>query len=226
MKVLLVEDEPELRRSIRMYLQEEGFMVESANEFPAAMEKAQFYSYDAVLVDITLPKGSGLDIVRVLRERDPATGIIIISAKGSLDDKILGLDLGADDYLPKPFHLPELVARLRALIRRKQFAGKQAIELEELRIVPDDKLVEVNGQRVDLTVMQFDLLLFLVANKDRVLSRSAIVEHVWGDMAERLDHDHFLYSHMKNLRKKLVEKGWVDRIQTVYGLGYRLSTRP
>ncbi|HMW97050.1 MAG TPA: response regulator transcription factor, partial [Flavobacteriales bacterium] len=124
MKVLLVEDEPELRRSIRMYLQEEGFMVESANEFPAAMEKAQFYSYDAVLVDITLPKGSGLDIVRVLRERDPATGIIIISAKGSLDDKILGLDLGADDYLPKPFHLPELVARLRALIRRKQFAGK------------------------------------------------------------------------------------------------------
>ncbi|HNE81251.1 MAG TPA: response regulator transcription factor [Flavobacteriales bacterium] len=225
MKVLLVEDEPELRRSIRMYLQEEGFMVESANEFPAAMEKAQFYSYDAVLVDITLPKGSGLDIVRVLRERDPATGIIIISAKGSLDDKILGLDLGADDYLPKPFHLPELVARLRALIRRKQFAGKQAIELDELRIKPEEKLVEVNGERIDLTVMQFDLLLFLVANKDRVLSRSAIVEHVWGDMAERLDHDNFLYSHMKNLRKKLLEKGSKDRIQTVYGLGYRLSTK-
>ncbi|HNO06526.1 MAG TPA: response regulator transcription factor [Flavobacteriales bacterium] len=223
--MLLVEDEPELRRSIRMYLQEEGFMVESANEFPAAMEKAQFYSYDAVLVDITLPKGSGLDIVRVLRERDPATGIIIISAKGSLDDKILGLDLGADDYLPKPFHLPELVARLRALIRRKQFAGKQAIELDELRIKPEEKLVEVNGERIDLTVMQFDLLLFLVANKDRVLSRSAIVEHVWGDMAERLDHDNFLYSHMKNLRKKLLEKGSKDRIQTVYGLGYRLSTK-
>ena len=226
MKVLLIEDEPELRRSIRSYLQDEGFLLDSANDYPTALEKAQIYTYDAVLVDITLPKGSGLDIVRVLRKNNPDTGIIIISAKGSLDDKILGLDLGADDYLPKPFHLPELVARLRALIRRKQFAGKQAIELEELRIVPDDKLVEVNGQRVDLTVMQFDLLLFLVANKDRVLSRSAIVEHVWGDMAERLDHDHFLYSHMKNLRKKLVEKGWVDRIQTVYGLGYRLSTRP
>lgn len=225
MKVLLIEDEPELRRSIRSYLQDEGFLLDSANDYPTALEKAQIYTYDAVLVDITLPKGSGLDIVRVLRKNNPDTGIIIISAKGSLDDKILGLDLGADDYLPKPFHLPELVARLRALIRRKQFAGKQAIELDELRIVPDDKLVEVNGQRVDLTVMQFDLLLFLVANKDRVLSRSAIVEHVWGDMAERLDHDHFLYSHMKNLRKKLVEKGWVDRIQTVYGLGYRLSTR-
>lgn len=225
MKVLLIEDEPELRRSIRSYLQDEGFLLDSANDYPTALEKAQIYTYDAVLADITLPKGSGLDIVRVLRKNNPDTGIIIISAKGSLDDKILGLDLGADDYLPKPFHLPELVARLRALIRRKQFAGKQAIELDELRIVPDDKLVEVNGQRVDLTVMQFDLLLFLVANKDRVLSRSAIVEHVWGDMAERLDHDHFLYSHMKNLRKKLVEKGWVDRIQTVYGLGYRLSTR-
>ncbi|HNK69504.1 MAG TPA: response regulator transcription factor, partial [Flavobacteriales bacterium] len=121
--------------------------------------------------------------------------------------------------------LPELVARLRALIRRKQFAGKQAIELDELRIKPEEKLVEVNGERIDLTVMQFDLLLFLVANKDRVLSRSAIVEHVWGDMAERLDHDNFLYSHMKNLRKKLLEKGSKDRIQTVYGLGYRLSTK-
>ncbi|HRH38773.1 MAG TPA: response regulator transcription factor [Flavobacteriales bacterium] len=122
--------------------------------------------------------------------------------------------------------MPELVARLRALIRRKQFAGRQAIELGELRIVPEDKVVEVNGQRVDLTTMQFDLLLFLVANKDRVLSRTAIVEHVWGEMAERLDHDHFLYSHMKNLRKKLVEKGWEDRIRTVYGLGYRLTTHP
>ena len=224
MKVLLIEDEQELRRSIRAFLQDVGFLVESANDFPSAMEKAEQYAYDAVLVDITLPKGSGLDIVRMLRKQNPNTGVIIISAKGSLDDKILGLDLGADDYLPKPFHLPELVARLRALIRRKQFAGNQAIELDELRIVPDDKLVEVNGQRVDLTVMQFDLLLFLVANKDRVLSRTAIVEHVWGEMADRLDHDHFLYSHMKNLRKKLLEKGSKDRIQTVYGLGYRLSS--
>lgn len=224
MKVLLVEDEPELRRSIKGYLLEEGFLVETANDFPAAVEKAELYTYDAVLVDITLPRGNGLDIVRRLRKQDANTGIIIISAKGSLDDKVQGLDLGADDYLPKPFHLPELIARLRALIRRKQFAGRQAIELDEMRIVPEDKLVEVNGQRVELTLMQFELLLFLVANKDRVLSRSAIVEHVWGDMADRLDHDNFLYSHIKNLRKKLVEKGWTDRIRTVYGLGYRLST--
>jgi len=222
-KLLLIEDEPELRRSIRTYLQDEGFVVDTANDFPAASEKAHVYTYDAALVDITLPKGSGLDIVRDLRRHNPATGIIIISAKSSLDDKILGLDLGADDYLPKPFHLPELVARLRALIRRKQFAGKQAIVLDELRIVPEDNVVEVNGQRVDLTVMQFNLLLFLVANKGRVLSRTSIVEHVWGDMAERADHDQFLYSHMKNLRKKLVEKGWKDRIRTVYGLGYQLD---
>lgn len=225
MKVLLIEDEPELRRSIRIYLQQEGFMIESASDFPAAMEKADLYTYDAVLVDITLPKGSGLEVVRKLRVQHPATGIIIISAKDSLDDKILGLDLGADDYLPKPFHLPELVARLRALIRRKQFAGRQTIEWDELRIMPEEKLVEVHGEPLDLTAMQFDLLLFLVANKDRVLSRSAIVEHVWGDLADRLDHDDFLYSHMKNLRKKLTEKGCRDRIQTVYGLGYRFSTK-
>ncbi|MFT3884695.1 MAG: response regulator transcription factor [Flavobacteriales bacterium] len=224
MKVLLIEDEPELRRSIRAYLQEEGFLVESANDLPSTMEKARSHTYDAVLVDLLLPKGSGLEVVRELHGRHPSTGIIIISAQGGLDDRIGGLGLGADDYLTKPFHLPELVARLRALIRRKHFDGNRAIELDELRIVPEDKLVEVNGQRVDLTVMQFDLLLFLVMNKDRVLSRGAIVEHVWGDLAERMDHDHFLYSHMKNLRKKLVEKGWQDRIRTVYGLGYRLST--
>lgn len=225
MKLLIVEDEPELRRTMRTYLQDEGFVVDSANDFPSASEKTAVYTYDAVLVDITLPKGNGLDIVRDLRKRDPDTGIIIISAKGSLDDRVTGLDLGADDYLPKPFHLSELVARLRALIRRKRFGGMQVITFDELRIVPRDKLVEVHGQRVDLTVMQFDLLLFLVANMDRVLSRSAIVEHIWGDMAERTDHDELLYSHMKNVRKKLVEKGGHDRIETVYGLGYRFSTK-
>jgi len=224
MKVLLIEDEPELRRSVLAYLHDQGFVMEVAKDFPEAMEKTALFVYDAVLVDITLPKGSGLDVVRQLREKNPETGIIIISAKGSLDDKVLGLELGADDYLAKPFHLPELVARLHALVRRKQFKGKQAIVINELRIVPEDKLVEVSGERVDLTAMQFELLLFLVANKDRVLSRSAIVEHVWGDHAEAMDHHDFLYSHMKNLRKKLTEQGWEDRIRTVYGIGYRFST--
>jgi len=224
MKVLLIEDEPELRRSVLAYLHDQGFVLEVAKDFPEAVEKTGMFTYDAVLVDITLPKGSGLDVVKELRKRSPGTGIIIISAKGSLDDKVKGLELGADDYLAKPFHLPELVARLHALIRRKQFKGHQAIELDELLIVPDDKLVEVNGQRVELTAMQFDLLLFLVANKDRVLSRTAIVEHVWGDHAEAMDHHDFLYTHMKNLRKKLTEHGWEDRIKTVYGVGYRYST--
>jgi len=226
MKVLLIEDEPELRRSVLAYLHDQEFVLEVAKDFPEAMEKTGMFVYDAVLVDITLPKGSGLDVVRSLRQKNPETGIIIISAKGSLDDKVKGLELGADDYLAKPFHLPELVARLHALIRRKQFKGHQAIVLDELRIVPDDKLVEVNGQRVELTAMQFDLLLFLVANKDRVLSRNAIVEHVWGDHAEAMDHHDFLYTHMKNLRKKLTERGWEDRIRTVYGIGYRYSTTP
>ena len=166
-----------------------------------------------------------MDIVRDLRKANNTCGIIIISAKGSLDDKVLGLDLGADDYLPKPFHLPELVARLRALVRRKQAAGSAAITVGKLRIVPEDKLVEVDGVPVDLTITEFDLLLFLVVNKDRVLSRSAILEHVWGDLAERLDRDDFLYAHIKNLRKKLAGEGGSDLIKTVYGIGYRLSDR-
>ncbi len=225
MKVLLVEDEPELRRSIRMYLQEEGFLIEAASDLPSALEKVDLHGYDAVLVDITLPTGNGLDIVRAVQRKAPDTGVIIISAKGSLEDKITGLATGADDYLPKPFHLPELVARLRALFRRKQLNGQRAIEFDELRIVPDDKRVEVNGERVDLTPIQFDLLLFLATNKDRVLSRSAIVEHVRGDLAERMDHGNFLYTHMKNLRRKLEEKGCRERIGTVYGLGYRFNSQ-
>jgi DNA-binding response OmpR family regulator len=225
MKVLLIEDEAELRRSIRGYLQDEGHLVESANEYPSAMEKAQLHAYDAVLVDITLPKGNGLDIVRAMRKANNACGIIIISAKGSLDDKVLGLDLGADHYLPKPFHLPELVARLRALVRRKQAAGSAAITVGKLRIVPEDKIVEVENAPVDLTVTEFDLLHFLVVNQERVLSRSAILEHVWGDLAERMDRDDFLYAHIKNLRRKLMDKGCTDLIKTVYGIGYRLSDR-
>ena len=224
MKVLLIEDEQELRRSILAYLHGQGFVLESAKDFPEAMEKVTVFNYDAVLVDITLPKGSGLDVVALLRKKHPETGVIIISAKGSLDDKVKGLELGADDYLAKPFHMPELVARLHALIRRKQFKGKTGIDMNELRIVPDDRSVHVNGEVIDLTAMQFDLLLFLVANKDRVLSRSAIVEHIWGDHADAMDHHDFLYSHIKNLRKKLVDKGWNDRIRTVYGIGYRFST--
>ena len=225
MKVLLVEDETELRRAIRQYLQDEGHLVESATDFPSAMEKAQLHSYDAVLVDITLPKGNGLDIVRALRKADNACGIIIISAKGSLDDKVQGLDLGADDYLAEPFHLPELVARLRALVRRKQAKAQDSISIEALRIVPDDRLVEVDGARLGLTGTEFDLLHFLAVNKDRVLSRSAILEHVWGDLAERLDRDDFLYAHIKNLRKKLAAQGCDGLIKTVNGLGYRMSER-
>lgn len=223
-KILLIEDEPELRRAMRSYLQEEGFAVESAGDFAAAMERVELHQYDAVLVDLTLPRGSGMDVVRALHHHHPSTGVIIVSAKGSPDERVQGLEMGADDYLAKPFHMPELVARLRALIRRKHFGGNSAVEVGGLRIVPGERKVEVNGHPVELTSIEFDLLLFLVMNKDRVLSRGAIVEHVWGDMAERLDRDDFLYSHIKNLRRKLVEQKWNGTIRTVYGLGYRFNT--
>ncbi len=225
MKVLVIEDEPELRRAIRGYLQEEGHLVESANDFPSALERAHLHAYDAMLVDITLPKGNGLDIVRAVRKANIACGIIIISAKDSVDDKVLGLDLGADDYLPKPFHLPELVARLRALVRRKQAGGQMAITIGNLKVIPEDKRVEVDGKLLDITATEFELLLFLVVNKERVLSRSAILEHVWGDLAERMDRDDFLYAHIKNLRKKLASRGAAELIQTIYGIGYRISDR-
>lgn len=223
MKVLLVEDEAELRRTIRQYLQEEGFAVESAADFPDAMEKVQFHGYDVVLVDLTLPKGDGLDIIRGLRQAGNACGIIILSARGALDDKVKGLDLGADDYLAKPFHLPELVARIRALVRRKQAKAQEAIIIGNLRILPDDRGAEADGTALDLTATEFELLHFLAVNRHRVLSRGAILDHVWGDLAERLDRDDFLYAHIKNLRKKLASAGCTDLIRTVYGIGYRLN---
>jgi len=225
MKLLVIEDEPEMRRSIRTYLQDAGSTIDSANDYPSAKEKAEAYTYDCILVDITLPKGNGLDIVRMLRQRDKDCGIIIISAKNSLDDKIAGLDLGADDYLPKPFHLSELNARIRALVRRKQFQSKRMIEIGELRIIPEDRVVTVNATDVPLTRTEFDLLVYLVVNRDRVLSRNAITEHVWGDLADRMENQDFLYWHMKNLRKKLMEQGCPDLIKTVYGIGYRLTSK-
>lgn len=224
MKLLLIEDEPQLRQAILAYFHEEGFVVEAVSDFPSAQKRISDYDYDCVLVDITLPKGSGLDLVKQMKLAHPRTGIIIISAKDSLDDKISGLDLGADDYLAKPFHLPELNARIRALIRRKHHEGNRRIEVNELTILPDERRVLVNDKNVDLAGKGFDLLLFLLANKNRVIARNAIAEHLWGDHADRFDHYDFLYSQIKNLRKKLLDAGCRDYLQTVYGIGYKFNT--
>jgi DNA-binding response OmpR family regulator len=174
-------------------------------------------------VDITIPGGSGLDIIRELKKKGSEAGIIIISAKNSIEDKISGLDLGADDYLTKPFHLSELNSRIKSIVRRRSFKGSNEICFHEISIVPDEMLVSVNKKTVTLTKKEFDLLLFFISNKNRVITKESIAEHLWGDDMDTADSFDFIYSHIKNLRKKLVEKGSEDYIQTVYGMGYKFG---
>lgn len=222
---MLIEDEPDLRRSILQFLHNEGYTVESAGDYNKASAKAADYDYDCVLVDITLPGGNGLDLVRQLKQNKPQAGIIIISAKDSLDDKIKGLDLGADDYLPKPFHLTELNARIKSLQRRRHFGGELLITLNEITVDPESRSVKINDDPVTLTTKEYELLLYLIANKDRVLSKNTIAEHLIGDHADQADNHDFIYTHVKNLRKKLVDKGCEDYIKTVYGVGYNFKTK-
>ena len=224
MRILLVEDEFELRNSIMQYLDYAGNLVDSVSYFNAARNKLDDFDYDCVLIDINITNGNGLDLIKQLKQTKSKAGIIIISARNSLDDKINGLDLGADDYLAKPFHLSELNARIKALIRRKNFDGDKAIVIEELRVFPDDRRVFVNESELDLTISEFRLLLYLVTNKNRVVSKNSISQHLLDDdNMEQIDNHNFVYSHLKNLRKKLLEKGSNDYIQTVYGIGYKFK---
>ncbi|HEY5391007.1 MAG TPA: response regulator transcription factor [Hanamia sp.] len=224
MRILLIEDEPELRTSIIQYLTYAGNIIEAVADFNKASDKIHEYEYDCILVDINIPNGNGLELIKQIKQLKSKAGIIIISAKNSLDDKIEGLDLGADDYLAKPFHLSELNARIKALIRRKQFEGDKAISVNEIIIYPDERRVLVKEQDIDLTVTEFRLLLYLIANKNRVISKNSISQHLLGDDdIEQVDNQNFVYSHLKNLRKKLTEKGSADYIQTVYGIGYRFK---
>jgi DNA-binding response OmpR family regulator len=224
MKILLIEDEIELQKSIRQYLEIEGNVVETASDFRKALDKIVIYDYDCILVDITLPYGSGLDIIKEIKLKKSKAGIIIISAKNSLDDKVFGLDIGADDYLPKPFHLPELNSRIKALIRRKSFDGNMEININEITILPDERRVLVHNKELILTTKEYELLLYFVANKNRVVSKGALAEHLWGDHSDRLDNFDFIYNHVKNLRKKLLEKKCEDYLQTIYGIGYNFKT--
>lgn len=221
MKVLLVEDEQVLARVVSEYLNEEGFLCETASDFDQGFEKVSLYQYDCVLLDVTLPGGSGIDILKQLKKTNPDSGVIIISARNSLDDKLVGLDTGADDYLTKPFHLPELNSRIRSVIRRRSFSGKNEFTAGSLRILPDQLQVFAGNNEIRLTRKEFDLLMFFVMNRNRMLSREAIAEHLWGDEADMADNFDFLYSHIKNLRKKIAEAGGSDPISTVYGIGYK-----
>lgn len=225
MKVLVVEDDKALGDSITSYLQQDGYHCERAENFLLADDKLSLALYDVVLIDITLPGGSGLDLIRTIRAHRPETGILIISAKNSLDDKLKGLDLGGDDYLTKPFHLAELNARIKALIRRRSFDGKNEIEFQEITINPSLASVTVSGRAVELTKKEFDLLLFFVNNKNRVLTKEAIATHLWGDNTDGDFSYDFIYTHIKNLRKKLADKGSADYLKSIYGMGYKFSDK-
>jgi DNA-binding response OmpR family regulator len=187
MKILLIEDEKELSGSITEYMQKENYLCESVASFEHAIEKINLYFYDCIIVDINLPDGSGLNLIRALKEKKSETGIIIISAKNSLDDKITGLEIGADDYLTKPFHLPELNARIKSIIRRRSFGGANEIMFNDLVVLPEKMEVSVNGQSLNLTKKEYDLLVFFLSNRDRVLTREAIAEHLWGDEMDTAD---------------------------------------
>lgn len=223
MRILIVEDERQLAESIVHYLEGESYSCETAFDFDRAMEKISLYNYDCILLDITLPDGNGLTLLKELKKQNKAGGIIIISAKNSLDDKIAGLEIGADDYLPKPFHLAELGARIKALIRRNKFDGSSVIALGNLSLDVPGKVTTIGQNKLDLTKSEFELLLFLISNKNKVISKEAIGEHLSGDDADRFDNYDFVYSHIKNLKKKMTEAGGIDNIKTVYGLGYKFE---
>jgi len=223
MKILLIEDEKELSRSISEYLQKENYLCEAVLNYEHAIEKINLYHYDCIVVDINLPDGSGLNVIRELKYNKSETGIIIISARNSLDDKVVGLEIGADDYLTKPFHLPELNARIKSIIRRRSFGGVNEILFNDLRVLPEQMEVTVKGQSLTLTKKEYDLLVFFLSNRDRVLTREAIAEHLWGDEMDMADSFDFIYTHIKNLRKKIMEKGGEDYIKTVYGMGYKFT---
>ena len=221
MKILIVEDEHKLSDSIVTYLKSEKYLCEQAFDYNEALEKVRGYDYDCVLLDLMLPGGSGLDILRDIKRRNNPAGVIIVSAKDSLDDKVKGLEIGADDYLPKPFHLAELGMRVYAIIRRKEFGASNTLENNGIKINLLEKSVEANGRPVTLTKSEYDLLLFFIGNRNRVLSKGAIAEHLSGDFADMMDNFDFVYTHIKNLKAKLAQIGMPNCIQNVYGMGYK-----
>jgi len=223
MKVLIVEDEKELSQSICAYLANEQFVCEQAFTYSSAEEKISLYDYACIVLDISLPDGSGINLLKQLKEESKIDGVLIISAKNSIDDKVYGLKAGADDYLTKPFHLSELAARVAAIIRRKSFDGKSIIKFDGVEIDLNQKTVKAQGRRVDLTKKEYELLLYFVSNKNKVISKGAIAVHLWGDGMDMTSNYDFIYTHIKNLRKKLMQAGGADYIQSVYGMGYKLA---
>jgi len=221
MKILIIEDEPGLAESIGAYLTAQDYLCEYAGTWAQAREKVELYRYDCILLDLMLPGGDGMDILETLKKQGQQDGVIIISAKGDYETKITGLHAGADDYLAKPFHLPELAARIYSVIRRRSFANHNHVVQNELKVDLLSKTITVHGEVVVLTKKELDLLLFFIGNKNRVIAKSALAEHLSGDIADMFDNHDFVYAHVKNLKKKLSEAGYGNYLKTIYGTGYK-----
>lgn len=223
MKILIVEDDADLREITERSLLKERYLVETADTYKAARQKALVYEYDCILLDIMLPDGNGLDLLRDLqKEGHRMPNVIILSAKDSIEDKVTGLDLGADDYLPKPFHLAELHARLKSVLRRKQRDGEALLKYANVCVHPDRFKVEVDGKLIDLSRKEYDILVYFMNRPNRLIEKSILAEAVWGDSIDQADNFDFIYAQLKNLRKKLKEAGAELEIKTVYGFGYKL----
>lgn len=223
MKILIVEDDADLREITERSLLKERYLVETADTYKAARQKALVYEYDCILLDIMLPDGNGLDLLRDLqKEGHCMPNVIILSAKDSIEDKVTGLDLGADDYLSKPFHLAELHARLKSVLRRKQRDGEALLKYANVCVHPDSFKVEVDGKLIDLNRKEYDILVYFMNRPNRLIEKSILAEAVWGDSIDQADNFDFIYAQLKNLRKKLKEAGAELEIKTVYGFGYKL----
>lgn len=223
MKILIIEDEPSLRELIQRSLEKERYVVEAAADFQSGLRKIEDYDYDCVLLDIMLPDGNGLNLLEQLKKMRKRENVIIISAKASLDDKVLGLELGADDYLPKPFHLAELNARIKSVIRRQRRDGEMDIRLANIRIVPDTFQVFVDDKEIELNRKEYDILLYFANRPGRLVNKNTLAESVWGDHIDQVDNFDFIYAQIKNLRKKLKDAGALAELKAVYGFGYKMT---
>lgn len=222
MKILIVEDEPSLRELIQISLEKERYVVEAAGDFHAALRKIEDYDYDCILLDIMLPGGSGLSLLETLKQMHKRENVIIISAKDSWEDKVKGLELGADDYLAKPFHLAELSARIKSVIRRYRQDGEKSVQLANIRIMPDEFQVFVDDKEVELNRKEYDILYYFANRPGRLINKNALAESIWGDHIDQVDNFDFIYAQIKNLRKKLKDSGATAEIKAVYGFGYKM----
>ena len=225
MKILIVEDEPQMLQNMCKNLETEGFLVESAVNYAQALDRIGIYEYDCVLLDINLPDGNGLELLKIIKTKGLEDGVIIVSAKDSLDDKLQGLNLGADDYLAKPFHMSELRARVKAVLRRRNFEGHDEVRIGNMIINTSNRTLHIENSEVELNRKEYDVLLYLASNKNRLVNKSALAEHVWGDNIDQADSFDFIYSQIKNLRKKLVIHSSEIEIKAVYGIGYKLQSK-